>query len=65
MATDTSYNVTLGPELNEELSQLAANLNISKDEALRRALELFKHAAVAQSVELTNPDGDKLTVRVK
>jgi hypothetical protein len=56
---------TLDPALHDDLSTVATQLSITKEEAVRRALELFKYAAGAQSVELTLPTGQKQSVRVK
>jgi predicted transcriptional regulator len=61
----SAYNVTLDPSLNDDLSQMASDLNITKDEAVRRALELFKHASKAQNIELTLQGGEKQAVRIK
>jgi ABC-type arginine transport system ATPase subunit len=65
MAAATAYEVTLDPTLNEDLSNSAKALGISKEEAMRRALELLKHAAQAEKVELTLRDGRKQAVRLK
>jgi hypothetical protein len=56
---------TLDPTLHGDLSAVADELHISKEEAVRRALELFKHAAGAQSVELITEEGQKQVVKVK
>jgi hypothetical protein len=56
---------TLDPTLHGDLSTVADDLGISKEEAVRRALELFKHAALAQSVQLISADGQKQLVKVK
>jgi len=60
-----AYSVTIDPTLNEDLSQAAADLNITKEEAVRRALELLKHASKAENIELTMPGGRKRAVRLK
>jgi len=54
---DTRYNVTLSSSLNEDLEKVASDLQISKAEAVRRALLLFKHAAKADKVELVTARG--------
>jgi hypothetical protein len=63
-ATDTAYKVTFPPEANEELAQLASKLKVSKDEALRQALVLLRHAADAEGVELILDQGRRQKVRV-
>jgi hypothetical protein len=56
---------TLDPKLHGDLSAVADELNIKPEEAVRRALELFKHAAAAKTVELITDDGKKQLVKVK
>jgi ribbon-helix-helix CopG family protein len=58
-AADVAYKVNFAPEADEELTKLARKLNVSKDEVLRRALVLFKHAADAKGVELILDDEGK------
>ena len=65
MADGAKYNVVLDPSLNNDLSDVASQLKITKEEAVRRALELFKHAAMAESVQLITPDGQTQAVKVK
>lgn len=65
MVDGAKYSVVLDPNLNADLSDVASQLKISKEEAVRRALELFKHAANAQSVQLITPDGQTQAVKVK
>jgi predicted DNA-binding protein len=64
MAQDARYNVTLPPQLDEDLKKLEENLGTSKAEILRRALVLYKHAVAADEVEFTR-SGKKQTVLVK
>jgi predicted transcriptional regulator len=52
MVADRRYNVTLGPKLDQELDQVAEDLDITKAEVMRRALTLFKHAVKADEVKL-------------
>jgi hypothetical protein len=56
---------TLDPKLDDDLSSVADQLGISQEEAVRRALELFKHAASAHAVELVTEDGQRQLVKVK
>jgi hypothetical protein len=63
--SNTDYNFVLDPALHGDLTAVAAQLRISKEEAVRRALELFKHAADAESVELTTSTGQKQAVKLK
>lgn len=56
---------TLDPTLHGDISAVADQLNITKEEAVRRALELFKYAAGAQSVELITKGGQKQSVKVR
>jgi energy-coupling factor transporter ATP-binding protein EcfA2 len=60
-----AYNVTLDPSLNDDLTEAADNLQISKEEAVKRALQLLKHASMAEDIVLTLPGGSKQAVRVK
>lgn len=65
---DTRYNVTLNDSLNQDLENTAHNLGITKAEAVRRALVLFKHAANADKVELVSGNGstqDRQVVLIK
>lgn len=58
------YNVTLPTTVNDALQRAADELQVSKAEAIRRALMLFQHAVDADKVELTKA-GEKQTVLVK
>ena len=53
---DTRYTVTLPPRAESDLEAVAANLQITKSEAFRRALTLLKHAAEADEVILKKDD---------
>ncbi len=53
MASDYRFNVTLPPQLGDDLQELESALGTTKAEVLRRALVLFKHAVKADKVELT------------
>jgi hypothetical protein len=63
--SERRYNVTLGSNLDKDLDQVAAKLQVSKAEAMRRALLLFKHAVDAKSVKLTADDGSEQAVLIK
>lgn len=56
------YTVTLGPRLEEELEDITVELDISKAEAFRRALTLYKYAVASDSVVLRNGDTDQLVL---
>lgn len=60
----TRYSLTLPPPLEAQLDQVSKELHISKSEALRRALVLFRHAVEADKVELTGKHG-KQAVLIK
>jgi len=62
---DRRYNVTLGTNLDKDLDAVAKKLEITKSEALRRALMLFKHAVDAKDVKLTAEDGTEQSVLIK
>ena len=63
--SERRYNVTLGSNLDKDLDQVAEKLQISKAEAMRRALLLFKHAVEAKAVKLTAEDGSEQAVLIK
>ena len=54
--------MTLGPRLEEELEDITVELDISKAEAFRRALTLYKYAVASDSVVLRNGDTDQLVL---
>ena len=58
------YTVTLGPRLDDELEEIAIDLGITKAEAFRRALTLYKHAVNSDGVILKKGNSDQ-TVLVK
>lgn len=58
------YNLTLPGVVNDALEESVAELGISRAEAVRRALLLFRHAVKADKVELTKND-EKQTVLLK
>jgi len=62
---DPGFSFTLDPILHGDLAAVAGQLGITKEEAVRRALELYKHAVKAQSVELVLQGGQKQAVTVK
>ena len=53
------YTVTLGPRLEDELDGIAVELGISKAEAFRRALTLYKYAVDSDSVVLRNGETEQ------
>lgn len=55
----TRYTLTLPPLLEKDLEEVTRTLGVSKSEAIRRALALFKHAVQADTVELTTKTGKK------
>ncbi|MDA1312095.1 MAG: hypothetical protein O2968_02065 [Acidobacteria bacterium] len=55
----TRYTLTLPPLLEQDLAQVTATLGVTKSEAIRRALALFKYAVQADKVELTDKSGTK------
>ncbi len=59
------YTVTLPPRVESDLTQVAANLQISKSEAFRRALTLLKHAVEADKVIFINANDEEQVVLVK
>ena len=59
---DRRYNVSLGPKLDRDLERIADELEITKAEALRRALTLFTHAVDADAVKLVTKDGDQIVI---
>lgn len=59
------YNVTLGSNLDKDLEEVATKLQVTKSEAMRRALLLFKHAVDAESVTLKGEDGKEKAVLIK
>lgn len=58
------YNLVLPKPVNEALEESVRELGITRAEAVRRALLLFRHAVKADKVELTKND-EKQTVLVK
>ncbi len=56
------YTVTLPPRVERDLTQVAANLQISKSEAFRRALTLLKHAAEADKVIFKKDDEEQVVL---
>ena len=56
------YTVTLGPRLEDELESIAATLDISKAEAFRRALTLYKYAVESDGVVLKKGDIDQMVL---
>ncbi len=61
----TRYSVTLSPPVEEDLNRLTEKLHITKSEALRRSIMLFKHAVDAEEVSLTYSDNTNRKVLVK
>ena len=61
----TRYSVTLSPQLEEDLNRLTEKHHITKSEALRRSIMLFKHAVEAEEVSLTYADKTNRRVLVK
>lgn len=55
----TRYTLTLPPLLEKDLEEVTATLGVTKSEAIRRALALFKHAVQADRIELTDKSGTK------
>lgn len=53
------YNVSLGPKLDAELEQVAAELDLSKAEVMRRALNLYVHAVKSKEVKLVTDQGER------
>ncbi len=62
--TGKRYNVSLGSDLDRDLDDVATKLGVSKAEAMRRALMLFKHAVEADEVKFTK-DGEDRVVLIK
>ncbi len=62
-ANDSAY--VLDPTLHNDLATVATKLNIPPEEVMRRAIELYKYAASADSVELVQSNGEKQSVKVK
>lgn len=58
------YDVTLPPELDEQLAALSEKLGVSRGEVLERALRLLQHAAEADRVQLVTA-GVSREVKVK
>ena len=54
------YTVTLAPRAENDLDVISAELQISKAEAFRRALSLYKHAIDADDVVLRKGGKDQL-----
>ena len=61
-AKGTRYSVTLSPPVERDLTMLTEDLHISKSEALRRAIVLFKHAVKADKVELQGEHGKQVVL---
>lgn len=59
------YTISLSSDLDQDLTMAAVELGISKAEALRRALMLFRHAVKANKIELTSMDGEKSIMLIK
>ncbi len=54
------YTVTLAPRAENDLDVIAAELEITKAEAFRRALSLYRHAIDADGVVLKKGGKDQL-----
>jgi hypothetical protein len=63
-APPARYTVTLPRRVENDLEQIAEDLEITKSEAFRRALSLFRHAVEADKVTITKK-GEEHTVLVK
>ncbi len=59
------YSVSLPSTAEGDLNKIATSLQITKAEAFRRALTLYRHAVEAEKVTLTDKDGQNLAVLVK
>ncbi len=58
----TRYSVTLSPSVDQDLTTLTEDLQITKSEVLRRAIMLFKHAVKADKVELQGEHGRQVVL---
>ena len=56
------YSVTLPAPVEADLTMLTESLDITKSEALRRAIVLFKHAVKADKVELQGKYGKQVVM---
>lgn len=59
------YTLALGDKLDADLTKVAQELEVSKSEAIRRAIVLLRHAVRADKVEFTAKDGQKQVVLIK
>lgn len=65
MMAKRRYNMTLGSNLESDLTEIAAKLHVGKSEVLRRALVLFKAAVNAAKVTLVMQDDTEQVVMLK
>lgn len=65
MKQQKRYSVTMDDSLDRDFEEVASALNISRAEALRRAMMLFKHASRADHVILRDDSGEEREVLVK
>ena len=56
------YTIKLGPRLEGELEDIAVDLDITKAEAFRRALTLYKYAVDSDSVVLKKGETERLVL---
>lgn len=60
--SNARYNVTLGSKLEAELESVAGELELSKAEVMRRALNLYTHAVKAKEVKLVTETGERSVI---